>query len=271
MNNFKKKTKKRFKPIIKYWKNNPIELIRIILEIIIVFGLITYFTYKQTNILNRQLELQERQQNIAEQQLSIFKFEHSPRFQIEEYSQRDSLGVCKTEEIYVQNEGYPIDTKEITIYSFFEVRDENETKTIFPVQFYYSTGSITRNATGVLEAYTHSLNHDFYIKLMDELSSIPETYHWVLDKFHIIKIEWNDILGESHTDYFTTYQFQPNQKTQPSEANKYISLHNTGFYINIQEPLNINTIIDKVKDADYNKKHKLFQHIANHSRIRPQT
>ena len=106
---------------------------------------------------------------------------------------------------------------------------------------------------------------------MDELSSIPETYHWVLDKFHIIKIEWNDILGESHTDYFTTYQFQPNQKTQPSEANKYISLHNTGFYINIQEPLNINTIIDKVKDTDYNKKHKLFQHIANLSRIRSQT
>lgn len=239
--------KKILKAIAKYWNNNPIELIKVILEIIIVFGFIPYLTYKQTGLL-------ERQQTITETQMSIFKFEHKPRFQIEEYfAKEDSLGNCLTEDILIQNTGYPIDTKKVTIFSFFEISDENEIKTVLPVQFYYSIGSLTRNATGVLEAYTHTYNCKFYFELQNQLSEIPETYGWMLNRFHIIKIEWTDVLGENHTDFFTTYQFQPNQEMELSEAKKYITLHNSDFYINIQDPLDIKIIIDKVKDINYNK------------------
>ncbi len=253
MKRFSKNIKKKFRPVVRYWEKSPIEFIRVILEIIIVFGFITYFTYRQTDIANRQLELQERQQDILEQQTIIFQFEHKPRFQIEEYDQNDSLGHCIRKDIYIQNDGYPIDTKEITIYSFFEISDEDGIKTIFPVRFYYATGTITRNATGVLEVYTGTKNYVFYIQLRDLLNSFVETYHWQLGQFHIVKIEWSDILGENHIDYFTTYQFQPNQKMSVSEANKYLILHDSDFFINIQEPLNIKTIIDKVKDIHYNK------------------
>ena len=245
--------KKLFSYIAQSWKEKPIEFFRMILEIVIVFGLVPYLTYKQTDISTRQLELQERQQNISEQQMAIFQFEHRPRFQIEEYSQKNSSGDCMRDEIYIKNEGYSIDTKEITVYSFFEISNEEGIKTIFPVQFYYATGTVTRNATGVLEAYTSTNNHAFYTQLRDQLSSIAETYYWQLDQFHIVKIEWSDILGEDHVDFFTTQQFQPNQKMSISEANKYIALHNSDFYIDIQKPLDINAIIEKVKTIDYNK------------------
>lgn len=49
--------KKLFSSIVQSWKEKPIEFFRMILEIVIVFGLVPYLTYKQTDISTRQLEL----------------------------------------------------------------------------------------------------------------------------------------------------------------------------------------------------------------------
>ena len=250
--------KSKIKRICRYWKDHwekdPLGLTKVILEICIVFGLITYFTYRQTKISERQLELQENQQKITEMQMAIFRFEHQPRFQIEESAIiKDSLDNYMTEDIYILNKGYPINTKDIEIFSFFGIKDENDVKTIFPVKFYYSVGSISRNDTGVLEAYTHAGNCKFYFALQNKLSTIAETYHWMLERFHIVRIEWTDVLGENHTSYFSTDQYQPNQELKPTKANELISLHDSGFHIDIQEPLSIESVINKVKDKNYNK------------------
>ncbi len=41
MKRFSKNIKKKFRPVVRYWEKSPIEFIRVILEIIIVFGFIT--------------------------------------------------------------------------------------------------------------------------------------------------------------------------------------------------------------------------------------
>ncbi len=248
--------KKIKKAISKYWKNDSIGLIRLTLELILVFGLITYFNYKQTDISIRQLKIQERQQQILDKQTLIFDYEHKPKFQIVEYyEQKDSLHHCITEGIQIQNEGYPINAREIKIYSFFEIENIEKIKTIFPVKLYYRIGTVNRNSSDVLETLTGTWNCKDFYKFRDELHSFKISYHWSLKKFHIVRIQWMDVLGKNHISYFNTAIYQPNQEIDPKEALKLIKLHDQDFNIHMQDAINTELIIDKVQDPLYNKVH----------------
>ncbi|BFP40320.1 hypothetical protein FGF1_11650 [Flavobacteriaceae bacterium GF1] len=246
--------KKIKKAIFKYWKNDSIGLIRLTLELILVFGLITYFNYKQTDISIRQLRIQERQQQILDKQILIFDYEHRPKFQIVEYyEQKDSLHHCITEGIQIQNEGYPIDAREIEIYSFFEIDNGENVKTIFPVKLYYRIGTINRNERDVLETLSGTWNCKDFFKFRDELHTYKVSYHWALKKFHVIRIKWKDVLKKEHISYYSTDVYQPNQEINSKEALKLIKLHDQDFKIHMQKPINTELIIDKVKNTGYNK------------------
>lgn len=231
------------KKLRKVWKKNPLVIIRITIEVILFsgFALIiasiqTYLTSLQTTISQIQLDLKEREHK-------IFKIEHSPRFQIGEMStDTDSLGICISESLIVYNEGYPINKRQIEHYSFFEVKDKYEVSTIIPVKFYYRSGSITRNSTEVLQTFGDLYNCKKYYWLVRELPNAPVSYDWMLSKFHVVEIKWEDIKGEQHLSYFSTKSYQPNQEIESNEAEKLIQLHKSNDIIDMQYPLDIEKI-----------------------------
>lgn len=224
------------KHIKKLWKNDPLGLMRLFLEVTVVIGLGTFFMIRQTAISERLLEIEEKEQENVTLQNKIFEYEHSPRFQIVEYvSQKDSSGFCITKSIQIQNNGYAINEKKIEIFSYLQIKNESELETILPIKDYYTTGAITQEETGALEEYLRSHNCKNIASLIDGVRRNPEAYLWDFDVFHVVKIDWVDVLDQNHTYYFSTLKNQPYERLDLKEAKRLLELHKNSFMIDSYE------------------------------------
>lgn len=241
------KLTKSWKKLYKRISKEPLTFFKIVLEIVLVYILIAFFSYKQTEISERLLEIQEKE-------TLIFEYEHSPKFKLIEFSsKKDSLNNCITEGIQIQNEGYEINNISIKIFSFFDVQIPEKSKTIFPVELYYRIGIGSQNSKGVLESYTGTWNCKNFYEFRNEFYKKSQTYSWDIKKYHIVQITWTDVLKKNHTDYFITNKLQPSQKISHKKALRLIKLHKYNYKINMQEKINVEEIIKHITNKTYNK------------------
>jgi hypothetical protein len=141
-----RRIKSIFYLFVKWIKGIGISRPKVLLEIFISIGFVTYLTYQQTSISKQQLAITQQQQKIVDFDHRISVYEHSARFNFTTVlDQQDSLGNCLTEAIIIENRGYPIKDCSIEIYSFVEVQIDSvigselrKIKTIiFPIELYF--------------------------------------------------------------------------------------------------------------------------------------
>lgn len=224
----------RFYLFVNWIKGIGINRPKVLLEIFISIGLVTYLTYQQTKISKQQLAISQQQQKIVDFDHKISVYEHSARFNFTTVSDKqDSLGNCLTEAIVIENKGYPIKDCNIEIYSFVEVQIDSvigaelkKIKTvIIPIELYFAIGATTDDEKGVLAAYTHTYNCRKYFEVQHEFQKHIETYYWTMRKFHLVEIGYLDFLDKRDTAYLSDYQHRADLGILPDEAKQLLGVY----------------------------------------------
>lgn len=229
------KRRNQFYLFVKWIRSVGISRPKLLLEIFISIGFVTYLTYQQTKISKQQLAISQQQQKIIDFDHRISVYEHSARFDFTTISEeRDSIGNCLTEAIFIENRGYPIKDCNIEIYSFIEVQIDSvmgaELKkmrtVIIPIRSYFSVGALTDDEKGTLAAYTSTYNCKKYFEVQHELQRHPETYYWTMRKFHLVEIGYADFLNRRDTAFLSDYQHRADLGILRHEAEQLLRIYN---------------------------------------------
>jgi|GEM_PF-3705081 len=194
-------------------------------EIFLSTALITYFTYRQTNISEQQLQISLQQQKIIEYQHVIDVYEHTPKFNFSIYCDKeDSTTRCLTETIAIENRGCPIKDFSTEVYSFIKVKTDSIEK-IFPIELYFSVGRMSYEEKGVLAAYTNTYNLKRLGEVQDETFKHVETYGWLIERFHLVEVNYRDYADKEHTVFLCNREDKLDLKISKEEAQQLLGIY----------------------------------------------
>lgn len=236
-----KKISTIFYHIVNWVKNVSLSRPKLLMEIFISIGFVTYLTYQQTKISKQQLAISQQQQKMVDFDHRISVYEHSARFNFTTIVEQDSIGNCLTEDLVVENRGYPIKDCNIETFSFIEVQIDSVIGTelrkiktiIFPIELYFATGTITEDEKGILAAYTNSGNCRRYFEVQHEFQKHIETYYWTMKKFHLIEVSYLDFLNNRDTVYLCDYQSRADLTIPQGEANRLLRIYKEFYKLSI--------------------------------------
>lgn len=149
----------------------------------------------------------KQQNHIYEEQTEIQKLQNQPTFEIHTYLQQDSLSRdYQTEILEVRNTGARMTSCKISTTVFFALSTQQSTArdTIYAeVPSYFMINVPNSNDKGVIEKRWCPDNNRVFSKLYDaSLCDCHGETYYSFDKIILVKIEYKDIMKESHVVFF---------------------------------------------------------------------
>jgi len=174
---------------------------RLIEVVLVVFG--TIFVSCQANDIARQANA------IAEMQLDVSKDENQPNFIITQVLEPDSHGSENANSVlYLYNTGatlynLDVDLACIIELNFIDTNNMEVVKHFFSLDDFYLIGEVSRNTQGLLLTRFCEGNWKKFFKLYQDVlhDDRLDSGYIVLSQY--VKISYEDIYGEKHTNYYT--------------------------------------------------------------------
>lgn len=187
-------------------------LFRLIEVILVVFG--TVFVSCQANAIARQANA------IAEMQLNISKDENQPNFIITQVLEANSQGSENANSVlYLYNTGAAFYNLDVDIACIIELNfiDTNTMEVVkhsFSLDDFYLIGKVSQNTQGLLLTKFCEGNWEKFFKLYQDVlhDDRLDSGYIVLSQY--VKISYEDIYREKHTNYYTVDGIRQNLITQ---------------------------------------------------------
>ena len=187
-------------------------LFRLIEVILVVFG--TVFVSCQANTIARHANA------IAETQINISKDENQPDFIISQVLEENSQGLENANSVlYLYNTGatfynLDVDIACIIELNFIDTNNMEVVKYLFSLDDFYLIGEVSRNTQGLLLTKFCEGNWEKFFKLYQDVlhDDRLESGYIILSQY--VKISYQDIYGEKHTNYYMVDGIRQNLITQ---------------------------------------------------------
>lgn len=187
-------------------------LFRLIEVILVVFG--TVFVSCQANTIARHANA------IAETQINISKDENQPNFIISQVLEANSQGLENANSVlYLYNTGatfynLDVDIACIIELNFIDTNNMEVVKHSFSLDDFYWISKVSQNTQGLLLTKFCEGNWEKFFKLYQDVlhDDRLESGYIVLSQY--VKISYQDIYGEKHTNYYMVNGVRQNLITQ---------------------------------------------------------
>ena len=186
-------------------------LFRFIEVVLVVFG--TVFVSCQANAIAQQAN------KLAEIQLATSKEENQPIFIIDQVLEPSTLGTENANAVlYIYNTGVSFHNLNVDTAFIIELNyiDENLglAKKSFSLKDFYWTTGLTTNTEGLLCTMHREENWQKYFNLYRDVLNDNRIESGHIDSYQYVKISYEDIYREKHTNYYMIDEIRQRLITQ---------------------------------------------------------